>query len=94
MPQDKIDPNDFFDFVMAQNLAARAFMLSVSVELAKLQSDPENWSKTFISTLHARIDVHERSLGPVASRLPSHEMARKEFDVLGQRLEHALRSEE
>ena len=42
MPQDKIDPNDFFDFVMAQNLAARAFMLSVSVKLAKLQSDPEN----------------------------------------------------
>jgi hypothetical protein len=94
MADDQINPTDFQDFAMAQCLSARAFMLSVSVELARMQPDPLKWTSKFISTLHARIDVNERSLGQIALRLPVHELARKEFDVLGQRLEDALRSEE
>jgi hypothetical protein len=62
MADDQINPADFQDFVMAQCLSARAFMLSVSVELARMQPDPLKWTSKFISTLHARIDVHERSL--------------------------------
>jgi hypothetical protein len=93
MSNGEINPGEFQDFMMAQSLAARAFMLSISVELARLQTDPETWARAFVSTLHARIDVHERSLGPIALRTSMHEMARKEFDVLGQRLFDALRLE-
>jgi hypothetical protein len=93
MADDQINPADFQDFVMAQCLSTRAFMLSVSVELARMQPEPFKWTSKFISTLHARIDVNERSLGPIALRLPVHELARKEFDVLGPRIEEALRCE-
>ncbi len=93
MTDGQINPGDFQDFVMSQILATRAFALSISVELARLQTDPPKWAREFISTLHARIDVNERSLGPIALRSPVHEMARKEFDVLGQRLQDALHLE-
>jgi CO dehydrogenase/acetyl-CoA synthase delta subunit len=93
MADNQINLAEFQDFVMAQNLAARAFMLSVSVELARMKPAPAEWARNFISALHARIDVHEQSSGPIASQSPVHETARKEFDVLGQRLDEALRSE-
>ena len=32
--------SDMMDFVMAENVVLRAFMLSVSVELAQTKSDP------------------------------------------------------
>lgn len=82
---------EIMDFVMAEAATTRAFMLSVSAEIAKQQTDPLEWMKKFIGTLHARIDVNEVSLGPLASRLPAHEMARKNFDKLGQELEKILR---
>jgi hypothetical protein len=87
-----LSDSDLLDFVMAEHLALRAFMLSVSVELANSKSNPLSWMSEFIAILHARIDVHEKSLGQTASRLPVHEMARKIFDALGQQLESILRS--
>lgn len=88
-----VNYTELFDFVMADHLTMRAFMLSVSVELARThEDDPIRWMSEFISTLHARVDVNEASLGPGASRLPIHEMARKKIDSLGQDIEKILRS--
>ena len=86
-----ISYSDLLDFVMAEHLALRAFMLSASAEIGRQQTDPAAWMTEFISTLHARIDVNEKVLGQTASQLPVHEMARKTFDFLGQQLEQILR---
>ena len=85
--------SSLMDFMLAEAAAFRAFMLSVSLEMAKEHEDPLKWANEFISTLHVRIDVNEQSLGPLASRLPAHEMARKTFDHLGSHLEKILRSQ-
>ena len=78
-----ISYSDLLDFVMAEHLALRAFMLSASAEIGRQHADPAAWITEFISTLHARIDVNEKVLGQTASQLPVHEMARKTFDFLG-----------
>jgi hypothetical protein len=89
-----ISPTEFFDFVMAEHLALRAFMLSISVEIGQTKPDPLIWTTEFVSTLHARIDVNEKDLGQAASSLPAHEMARKKFDALAADLDRIFRSRE
>jgi hypothetical protein len=84
--------SDLLDFVMAEHLVLRAFMISISAELAHTHSDPSKWMDEFISTLHTRIDVNERAFRQEKSQmLPVHEMARKTFDFLGEQLQQILR---
>lgn len=85
------DPNGkIFDELIADGYTLRAFMLQVSVELARNKPNPQNWAKGFISSLHARIDANESAVGDAAGKFPSHEMARRNLDSLGKELLHIL----
>jgi hypothetical protein len=81
---------DLLDFIMAEHVALRAFMLSISAEIGRSKSEPEIWARDFIAELHSRIDANEKSL-PFASSLPVHELTRKKFDALGHDLLRTLR---
>jgi hypothetical protein len=87
----RVTLNDVADLSMANQLTLRAFMLQLSVELGRKQSDPLKWLSDFVSTLHTRLDANEKSLGPIASMTPAHEIARGNFDALGRELEMIFR---
>ena len=86
----QMELGELVDSVLADGVVLRAFMLSVSVELARTKPDPVAWMTGFISILHARVDVNEQNTGAIALRAPVHELARKTFDNLGRGMEKIL----
>ena len=76
------------DQLMANAFVLNAFMLQISLELAKQQSDPQQWAAAFISELHSRVDANEARVG--ADGRPIHEIARQLFDTLGFQLRQIL----
>lgn len=79
------------DQLIASHFTLRAFMLEISVELARSKERPEAWATNFIASLHSRIDANEAYVGEMAMTLPSHEMARQNVDSLGKDLHAILR---
>lgn len=75
---------DLTDMFMANGLMLEAFMLQVSLELAKEKPDPADWAKEFVTTLHSRIDANE--IRTDDRRYPYHELSRQGFDRLGSAL--------
>lgn len=82
-----------FEF-MADGFVLQAFMLQVSLELAHLQPDPENWARRFVNTLAGRIDGNEQRMRD-AGHTPEtashvHARCRERVDVLGATLHRVL----
>jgi hypothetical protein len=82
---------NLLDQLIGGHFTMQVFMLELSVQLARTQSHPEQWASGFISSLHARIDGNENRIGAAARELPSHEMARQNFDLLGKDLLQELK---
>ncbi len=76
------------DLLMADGFVLTAFMIQVSLELARLNSNPKQWAEEFISNLHSRVDRNESVVG--IEGLPLHELARRRIDVVGHNLTEVL----
>jgi hypothetical protein len=83
------DAPELLDQLMADGFTLAAFMLEVSLHLARGQSDPQAWARQFVSKLHERMDANEQKM-PDAQRYPVHELARGRIDMLGRHLAQLL----
>ena len=88
---DSDDPfGRLLDQLIATDFTLRAFMLEVSIELAKGKPNPMTWAQQFVSNMQARVDANESFVGELARELPSHELARGNLDGLGRDLLRVL----
>jgi hypothetical protein len=76
------------DWLMASGMMLEAFMLEISLQLARKRADPQDWARSLISSLTARIDANEQRMDD--RHYPMHELARQGFDRLGRQLAHVL----
>jgi hypothetical protein len=78
------------DHLMASGFVLQAFMLQMSLEIAKTKDDPSAWSKAFVTMITERIDANE-SRHPNSDEHPVHELARSQVDTLGTHLDQILK---
>ena len=83
MPSDEEMLEQTLDHLLGNAFAMKAFMIGVTVFLARSQGDPEQWARQLITSLHASVDANERGIGDDATREPFHEGARAAFDEVG-----------
>ena len=83
------DLDRLLDQLMADGFTLGAFMLRVSVELARRHTNPEAWAEQFILDLHSGMDENEARMG--ARGRPIHELARRRIDTLGHEVRLLLR---
>ena len=79
---------DLNDMLMANGFMLEVFMLQMALELARTKDNPEAWARSFVSTLHERVDSNEIRMDD--RRYPTHELARAGFDRLGNTLNDIL----
>jgi hypothetical protein len=91
MTTDDNSLNEILDQLIAADFTLRAFMLEVSIELARGRPDAQAWAAKFITNLHARVDGNEAFVGSAAQVHSFHELARKNLDGLGRDLLQVLR---
>ena len=83
------DLDRLLDQLMADGFTLGAFMLRVTVELARRHTNPEAWADQFILDLHSGMDENEARMG--AGGRPIHELARRRVDILGHEVGRLLR---
>jgi hypothetical protein len=84
------DTSGLLDSLMADGFLFFAFMIHMSLELACTKSDPQAWTREFISKLHSAMDNNENMMGQEGQRLPIHELARLRVDQFSRNLQLAL----
>lgn len=77
------------DHLMASGFVLQAFMVQVSLELARDKDDPAAWARSFVNALTERVDTNE-AYHPSSDEYPVHELARGQIDSLGAHLERIL----
>jgi hypothetical protein len=82
--------SQILDLAMGQIFSLNAFMLQVSLELARSQPDPQAWAKRFVSALYAQVDANEERMGPQAMRHNAHAFARQNLDQIAVSLQRSL----
>jgi len=79
------------EHLMASGFVLQAFMVQVSLELAREKDDPGAWARSFVNMLTERGDANE-ARHPSSDDYPVHELARGQIDKLGAQLERILAS--
>lgn len=77
------------EHLMASGFVLQAFMVQVSLELAREKDDPAAWARSFVTMLTERVDANEAQ-HPSSDDYPVHELARGQIDTLGVHLDRIL----
>jgi hypothetical protein len=82
------------DDLVGTEYAVLAFMVQLSVEIARSKPDPQAWARAFVSEMHERLNEHERSARKAGAdeqiNERTHELSRSRLDLLGQHLAQIL----